>query len=338
VRNEDDFGATLRSWVDRHASTPPDGLLAEVMREVETTIQRPTGWMQRLHRSSMLAWAGAAAVVVLLTVIVGLSWSPSTPVGPQPGADVTPDASIVRTPAPTASVDLPSPGQVVDELIASWNARDELARVNLYAPTARMIDLANDTWSAVPAPSLAENETVARTGPMLLQGRFLVTGLTYASGAPDRILMLRLSADRLIEREYVLPVPTSSGGGGQPSPTVGAAAVGMEGLVDGELAAMNAFDGAANAAHFVAEGVWRITLSDSWEETYAGREAIAATTAGREAVEFHVTRTGAILQLGNIAVYPWTMTDTLGEAEGMVILEFTPDDLIDVELVIGVER
>ena len=112
----------------------------------------------------------------------------------------------------------------------------------------------------------------------------------------------------------------------------------MEGLVDGELAAMNAFDGAENAAYFGAVGVWRITLSDSWEETYAGREAIATTTEEREAVEFHVTRTGAILQLGNTAVYPWTMTDTLGEAEGMVVIELTPDGLIGVELVVGVER
>lgn len=334
-----EFDAILRSWVDRHAPSPPEGLLVETMRKVDATAQRPARWTDRLQRATVWTWTGVAATLLLAALFVALIIRPGPPVGPVPGVPVASAASAAPSPPsePTPTIELPSPGQVVNELIANWNAADEEAAANLYVPTARRFDLAGDAMLPVPVPSFTEGEVVTGTGPLLQQGQFVATGLRYASGRADEILALKLSVDGLIVREYVLPAPSAAAGNGQAMPSVGAASAAMEALVDGELAAMDAFDGVANSAYFAVDGVWRITLSDTWEEKYEGREAIAATTEGRAAIDFHVTRTGQVLQLGNIAVYPWIMTDTLGEAEGLVIIELTADGLIGAEWVVGVE-
>ena len=57
-------------------------------------------------------------------------------------------------------------------------------------------------------------------------------------------------------------------------------------------------------------------------------QAVADWTVETGEIDFQVTRTGPVMQLGSFVVYPWSVTATTGEAEGVSVLQLDAQNKI----------
>lgn len=102
MRSQPDLDRIVRSWLREDEREDADRVLAQVLREVDTTRQRRPGWPARMvpgiTRSTVRFGIGAAAVI--LVGILGLRVLPATVGGPEPQPTPTPGfTTSLRVPA-----------------------------------------------------------------------------------------------------------------------------------------------------------------------------------------------------------------------------------------------
>jgi hypothetical protein len=332
MNRNDRIQPLLQSWVDHRLATASDDLLAEVMREVETVSQRRTAAPSWLSLSHVTAGVTVAAVMVMLATAIGLYVANQTGHRPPvPGPAATPTATPWQVNA--------TPAQIVTYLMEAWNGSDERALTSFYAEGARVWLVEENrsiaagdeirAWMAEPTHDESARGELWGAGTVLQQGPYLAA-LMWASNhgsawsKPDSVVwVLDLTEDNLVQRQYVFSV-TDDGmfGWDGPSDAEGSANDEIVNALDTALEAMNSHDGAAHAASFTDDGAWRLAVAaDPWSEQYIGRDAIAATTVDRAGIDFHVIRGEKVLDVGSLILYPWTMSGTLGNAEGFAVIE-----------------
>jgi len=333
MNRNDRIQPLLQSWVDRRLATASDDLLAEVMREIDTVSQRRTTAPSWLSLSHVTAWVTVAAAMVMLATAIGLYVANQTGHRPSiPGPAATPTATPWQVNA--------TPAQIVDGLIAAWNGHQgEPDLETFYAEDARVWLVEEDrsiaagdeirAWMAKPTHDESSRGELHRDGIVLQQGTYLAATMWAGNpgggvwSKPDSVVwVLDLTQDNLVQRQYVFSVTDDGmlGWDGPPS-AEGYANEQIVGALDTALAALNGHDGTAHAASFTDDGAWRLAVAaDPWSEQYIGRDAIATTTENRAGIDFHVTRGEQVLDVGSLVLYPWTMSGTLGNADGFAVI------------------
>jgi hypothetical protein len=233
---------------------------------------------------------------------------------------------------------------LVDRLIAGWNSGDAVTTARLYAPSADYrAAIGSGEWNrdyhgrtaivgGITVMTRGEL-AMSRTGPVLEDGRFVAFPFAWKSGSDtgDAIALLKV-VDGSIALHYVFATDS-----GIPDVQASSPPSEVSSVLDAELAALNRWDGEANAAYYTPNAEWRIMVSAGVDPTelYRTRSQIAATTEDRALFFFKVTRTGWMLQQGDLVVYSWYMRASVGQANGFAVFCLDPDRQIVNQWVVG---
>jgi hypothetical protein len=336
TQREDELERILRPWMRRHAPDAPNAFVLRMVQEIETmSEQAPTsGWLTRFAAWPATAWVAAVTAIVILAAAGGFLFANLT---------TAPTIGDGATPTP-----LPSPSEsgdaiIVDGLLAAWNdgeSQDATSRYVQFTPVVRfMIDSGDITKSlstdariqaAVVAWS-ADDSVMTRTGAIIRQGPFLAFPMTWTSSASsgNGVGLVRIDPGTgLILEHYLI---------GSTSPDLASAAPASAeilAMIDGELTAENAADGAAASAYYAADADARgLARGDLAGTVLIGRSAIADAISHNTGT---ATRTGDPIRQGPFVFYPGTTVSSKGEGdEGFNVVELDAHGLIRHAWTIG---
>ncbi len=345
MNRNDSIRPLLQTWADDRLEPTSEGLLAQVMREVDTVSQRTTTSPSWLNLSQT-ALAAAAIVMVVLASAIGAYVA--TQVGSKtqvPGPAATADATPWQATA--------SPTQIVDGLIATWNEHATADSPSAYAPDARL-RLVRDDTEVVGRDDIAawvdasSRGRLEREGAVQQQGLFLAVPIWVfwdmeppgrVSSQTSMVWVLRMSDSGLVERQYVFSLAGDPrfGWDGPPS-AVGAANDWIVQRFDAQLSALNRHDGEAYAAFFVADATWwlrDVEAFDRWDGAWAGRENLRNAASGSNHPGLEMHRTGLMQDVGSFVLYPCTLSDVQGYAKGFTVALLAGDYMTRSTDIIG---
>jgi hypothetical protein len=325
MTRDESLDPILQPWMERNAPVAPDDLLPRVMREVETVSQRTRTWPSLVAFLNVGAWAAAAGVVAMLAVVIGftiLSSSGNPTGGPHPVVTSTPSPTASPTPHPSFPPPT-SPQAAIDAMLAAWNAGDVDTVYRDYAPIT-YLHIVNDsvedteTYNGREAIAATLVDPARRGCAFIRTGSFMNQGLIEGSGGllhqdalwayPFRyvcpgsglngFVVLRINQNQ-IETQWVVVVPTAN-----PQEPVSAPAAVVE-LLDG----CSVWNEADLTRCWAADFEQRLSLasrSGDFTESHSGREGMRAWASAVPEPEFAATRTGPVIQVGDLIAYPFT--------------------------------